>query len=71
MACVVTYILCEQAHAETATLIAKNVCVPLVEISSHKKNESKQLCSYRDKFESLLQTGENNVEKVGGYLVTN
>ncbi|KAI0228411.1 hypothetical protein LSAT2_021120 [Lamellibrachia satsuma] len=52
-----------EAHAETATLIAKNVCVPLVEISSHKKNESKQLCSYRDKFESLLQTGENDVEK--------
>jgi len=55
-----------QAHAETATLITKNVCVPLVEISSHKNNESKQLCSYRDKFESLLQTGENSLETVGG-----
>lgn len=56
-----------QTHADTATLILKNVYTPLLEIASYKKSQSKKLYSFRDNFESMVNTAEDNVYKV--YLI--
>lgn len=53
-----------QAHADTATLLMKNVYTPLLEVSSYKKSQSKKLYSFRESFEGILSKAEENVFKV-------
>ena len=53
-----------QAHADTATLLMKNVYTPLLEISSYKKSQSKKLYSFREAFEGILSKAEEGVFKV-------
>ena len=57
-------LLCLQAHADTATLIMKNVCTPLLEIASYKRSQSKKIYSFRENFEVILKSAEDNVYQV-------
>ncbi|KAK2141775.1 hypothetical protein LSH36_1043g00005 [Paralvinella palmiformis] len=52
-----------QTHADTANLLIKNVCNPLLDIGTYKKSQSKKLFTFRESFESLLTAGENDLHK--------
>ena len=53
-----------QAHADTATLIMKNVYSPLLEVAGYKKSQTKKLYSFRENFDSMLNANEDSVSKV-------
>lgn len=58
----------QQAHADAATLLMKNVFTPLTEISTYKKSQSKRLHSFRENFDNIITGGNEAVFKVW-YLI--
>ncbi len=54
-----------QAHADTASLLIKNVYHPLAEVAGYKKSQSKKLVAFRENYELALERSGEGVQQVG------
>ncbi|GFO19668.1 hypothetical protein PoB_004617300 [Plakobranchus ocellatus] len=54
-----------QAHLDAASLLLKNVYLPLQEVASHKNRQADMLASFRDRLDSTFNEALRQMEQLG------